>query len=394
MAGPVVLRRMNEMRALECLAATGSMSRADLARALSMTRSTSSSIVASLLDEGRVQEIDDSGQSRESRTGRPSIRLRLNPDHAHYLGADIGASFLRVAAVDYRGRSRYLREERVPSRPADPGTVVERIGVMVEDYLSTLKDPSIVAGVNVAVPGIVDLDGRVLRAPPLGWVGVAVQEMLQDRLGALPVRRLVNDANAFALAARSLHRGPESLDEAVFVLLDDGVGGCIMTGGRILEGVGGIAGELGHMPIGEAGFCDLTAIRGSFESYVARQAVLSRFQTLGGQAAHLAEYLDALDTGDKAARQVLEDWSWQLARGLAIVTTLLNPATVVIGGRVGTLFARGEKLVQEALSRNLLEQTPGPRLILSEVGPEGVALGAAMMLHETEFAGEPAVAVT
>lgn len=387
MAGPVVLRRMNEARALECLASEGAMSRADLARALRMTRSTSSSIVATLLDEGRVQEIDDSGAARESRTGRPSIRLRLNPDHAHYLGADIGASFLRLAAVDYMRHSRYLREERVHSRPADPETVVDRIGTMVEDYLATLDDPGIVVGVNVTVPGIVDLDGRVLRAPPLGWTGVAVQQMLQDRLGNLPVKRMVNDANAFALAARALHRGEESLDDAVFLLLDDGVGGCIMSGGRILEGAGGIAGEVGHMPVGEGGFCDLTPIRGSFESFVARRAVLSRFRTLGGTAEHLADYLDALDTGDPAARQVLEDWSWHLARGLAIVTTLLNPSTVVIGGRISTLFARGEALVQDALSRNLLQQTPGPRLILSGVGPEGVALGAAMLLHEMEFSG-------
>ncbi|EIE52383.1 ROK family transcriptional regulator [Salipiger aestuarii] len=386
MAGPVVLRRMNEARALECLASTGAMSRADLARALNMTRSTSSSIVATLLDEGRVQEIEEQAGRRENRTGRPSIRLRLNPDHAHYLGADIGASFLRLSAVDYMGRSRYLREERVHDRPADPETVVARIGEMVEDYLATLKDPGIVVGVNVAVPGIVDLAGNILRAPPIGWAGVPFRNMLQARLGSLPVRRLVNDANAFALSARALQRQDDALGDAVFLLLDDGIGGCIMTGGRILEGSSGIAGEIGHMPIGDTGFCNVPPVDGSLESYVARPAVLARYRALGGVAEHLSDYLDALDTGEPVARQVLMDWSWYLARGLAIVTTLLNPETVVIGGRVSTLFARGADHVTDALSRNLLEQTPVPRLILSGVGPEGVALGAAMLLHEMDFA--------
>lgn len=385
MSMPVAVRKMNEARALEALFSKGIMSRADIARVLKLTRSTASSIVASLIAEGQVQEVSADDSDREQKTGRPGISLHLNPNYAFYLGADVGAKDLRLCVLDFSGTLRTEVTHRFDQANPAPELVCARLAEMVQRVLADLPDHAAVKGLNVAIPGIVDLAGEILRAPPLNWRKVPFREQLAKAVGELPVHKLINDANAFAVAQL---RRPDLIDtqDAVFLLMDDGIGGCILSGGRLLEGVSGVAAEIGHMPIGTKGHCNLTGIHGAFENYVSRGAILAHYASLGKQAATLTEFLAALDAGDSTAQKVLSVWTQDFARGLAILTALLNPARIVIGGRVAEMARRAEVDLLNALRSQLLEETPPPALELAGANGEGPAVGAAMILHHQHFA--------
>lgn len=400
MTDPPALRQANEVRALQRLLTVEVMSRADLARDLRVTRSTASSIVASLIGNGQVLEQDSSANPdigasdhRGQRTGRPAIQLRLNPDHALYLGADIGARSVRLCAVDFAGRQRHMIRRTITDAPPTPEQAAKQLAEMVSQHAATLPRPQIIAGLNVAIPGIVDLAGDVLRAPPLGWKRVAFRTLLQAQMDAaalsVPVGRLVNDANAFAVAVRC-QTGAVALRDAVFLLLEDGVGGSIFSNDRMLEGASGLAGEIGHMPVGgvEPGRDPggQTPEPAAFETLVARGPILKHYAALNGRATGVADVLRALDARQPAAQTVLAHWAANMGRGLAVLTTLLNPSVIVIGGRVSAMFERSSEQVAAALARNLLFDTPPPQLHLADVGPEGPAIGAAMMLHRAAFA--------
>ncbi|OCX58195.1 hypothetical protein BFP70_19265 [Thioclava sp. SK-1] len=387
MSMPSTVRHMNETRALETLLHNGEMSRADLARELNLTRSTASSIVTSLIENGHVHEIttDSSDAERVQKTGRPGIRLSLNADRALFLGADIAARRLRLCAVDLLGQVRHLETLETTEDILAPDEIVERMGAMIDRYVASVPDVSVVKGVNVSVPGLVDFDGNVLRAPPLGWQRVALRDLLQSRLSRVQVLGLVNDANAFAYADWQA-RGTATLTDAIYLLLDDGVGGCVVSGGKILQGSDGFAGEIGHMLVGEGGFCNLTNVGGVLENYISRRALLQRYRDLGGVANRLQDFLDALARDEPVAHQVAADWAVYLGRGLANLTVLLNPRRVILGGRgAGVLPFAGGQLTAE-ISAHLLPATPLPAVEVSTVGPEAPAVGVAKMLHRNYFA--------
>lgn len=384
MSMPATVRQINAARALERLLAQGAMSRADLARELGLTRSTASRIAAELIEEGRVIERAEDGAARGQRSGRPAIRLQLNPDHALFLGADIAAGHLRLAAVDFVGRVRHLSDRPVAAtRPED---LAEALARMVAAFRAAQPRPAAIRGLNVSVPGIVDLAGEVLRAPPLGWSRVPLQRLLRARLDPVPVAGLVNDANAFAVAAREAHGG-EALSDAVFLFIDEGVGACLLGGGRILYGRDGFAGEMGHIPMGEPGFDDRTGLPGAFENFVARRAILARYAALGGGAVDLAAFLARLEAGDPRAARVAADWARIFGRGMAVLAALLNPQTIVIGGRVAPLFRHAAAEVAARMTGALMPGSAPPRLEPARIGPEGPAVGAALMLQRRSFAG-------
>jgi predicted NBD/HSP70 family sugar kinase len=256
---------------------------------------------------------------------------------------------------------------------------------MVQKVMADLPNQAAVKGLNVAIPGIVDLSGDVLRAPPLNWRKVPFREQLAKAVGGLPVHKMINDANAFAVAQL---RRPDLIDtqDAVFLLMDDGIGGCILSGGRLLEGISGLAAEIGHMPIGTKGHCNLTGIHGAFENYVSRPAILAHYASLGEQATTLTEFLAALDAGNSTAQNVLSVWTQDFAQGLAILTALLNPERIIVGGRVAEMARRTERDLLNTLRSQLLEETPPPVLELTGPCGEGPAVGAAMVLHHQHFA--------
>ncbi len=380
MSMPSAVRQTNETRVRHALLAQGPMSRADLARELSLTRATASNLVANLMEAAQVIELAEDAPQKQQRTGRPSTLVALNPDHALSLGAYIGADHVALCAVDYAGQTRHFEEAPIREGQSAPEQMAETLAALVASFAATLSEPKTLAGLNVAIPGIVTLDGDVLRAPPLGWGPVALKTVLEDRIPEVSIDLLLNDANAFAFAAQRKLQDL-ALSNAVFVLVEDGVGGCLLSDGKLLQGQAGLAGEIGHIPVGDQGFINLCGIEGALENFFGRRAVLARFSARGGKADSLSQFLALVTQGDPLAQDVQRECGAYFARGLAITTALLNPEAIVIGGRASALVAQTLEELERQIQAHLLPTTTKPKLLLSDVGREGPAVGAAYLHH-------------
>lgn len=380
MSMPSAVRHINEVRVLDVVFRQGKVSRANIARELGLTRSTASSIVASLTEEGLLVE-DNSEDDKSAGTGRPGTFVRLNSNYGVFIGADIGVGRLTVVALDMEARVVAQSQSNFDLADADPERIIQQLVKTVKSLTKSLSQTHTVRGLCLTAPGVIDRTGTILRAPILGWRQEPILDKLEKVLPEDLPLAAENDANAFAMA--EMYRSKdESTDTEIYIFLDAGVGGAIVNSGQLLHGQDGYAGELGHIILGDEGFVELATISGSFESFIGREAVLARYRFHGGSAGNIDEFANAARRQERAALSTLTDWSFYLGRGVATLTSIFNPARIVLGGPVAMLYDLCRDQVMANVRQNLLDEHPIPEIRLSKLGPEGPAIGGASMLHK------------
>lgn len=384
MSMPRAVRHINETRALAALLKRGPMSRADLARYLGITRATASSIISTLTRAGYVEDEPEPDVERRKRTGRPSTLVSLRPEHAIFLGADIAVDRVSFAAIDMRSNIIVLEKSDFDCTKEGYISVSRFVSSGIMRIVSRLSSPQAVKGLCITVPGLVDFGGTVIRAPLLGWKDIPLKKAIQRLLPGINVTTLENDANAFAVENIQSGNRSDKLD-AVYVFIDAGVGGCIISNGNILRGHDGYAGEIGHIIVGEEGFSPQRSIKGSLESFISRPALLSRHRFYGGNARSMDEFISLLKDNETAARSALSDWAYFLGRGLATLISILNPERIIFGGDVASVLSFAEADVQASIRQHLLESAHKTIIEISSIGTEAPAIGAALMQHREFF---------
>jgi hypothetical protein len=237
-------REINSRIALNLVRANQPISRADLARAMGVSRGAVTLIVNDLLDRKLVFE----GATGEAVRGRKPTFLYINARRRSVVAVDIRASETHLMLADLLGKPL----SGVVSFPTvrDPGVLVPALGARIKRLLKDHPEVGACDGVGVVVPGMVEhASMRVLHAPTLGWRNVDVAEPLSRALG-LRVQ-VENSGRACALAQLWTHRAGSSPapGDLVFVSVSDGIGVGVMMNGDVLRGRHNIAGEFGHVPL-------------------------------------------------------------------------------------------------------------------------------------------------
>src|SRR3954449_5020680 len=238
------LREGNRARLVDALRRSGTASRADLARATGLSRSTVSSLVADLQERGVVAERGDD----RTRAGRPGMLLALDPSAGAAVGVDFGHSHLRVAVADL---SSTVLAERLEALDVDH-RADEALDRAVQLVDAVLAEAGVarerVLGAGMGLPGPIDRRTGTVGSSVIlpGWAGVRAGEAMSARLG-LPVA-VDNDANLGALAEIAVGAG-RGLDDVVYVKIASGIGAGLVLGGRLHHGATGVAGELGHVQV-------------------------------------------------------------------------------------------------------------------------------------------------
>jgi glucokinase len=310
------------------------------------------------------------------------------------LGVDVGGTKVAVAA---------LRAPEVVARAERP-TVLSSSSALLDGLEATAREVIAEAGppaaVGVGVPSQIDYGtGTVETSVNIPLTGVALREELGHRFG-IPVF-VDNDANVAALAEARLL----DCDELLMLTLGTGVGGGVVTGGRIFRGAHGLGAELGHftlMPDGPPcpGNCPNS---GCVEAYCSGQA-LERDATGFARdkpGSRLAAALDtdgrvsardlvkAAEEGDTDSLLVFGRFARMLGVAIAGYVNVFEPERVVIGGglsRASHLFL--ERAVQEAAARALPALYRRVEVSLAQGGPDAGVIGAGLLAdHEIRNTG-------
>jgi len=363
---PEHARGHNRSLVLQTLYGTGTLSRADLARATGLTRVTISDLVAELMSEHLIVE---TGQARESRPGKPATMLDINRTGFQIIGIDLSDyAVFRGAVLDLDGV--ILERVEVPLDDAIGSAVTAKVVALAERLVAAASLPLL--GIGVGSPGVVDLSGTVLSAPNLGWpssgsTGEPLQELLAAATG-LPVI-VANDANAAALAEHSFGG---ALSDMMLVKVGHGVGAGLIIGGTPLFGSRFAAGEIGHVVVGTDGGAACACGKvGCLETWLATPRL---------DAALAA----SKDPADRAA--ILRRAGERLGIALAPVVGALDLAEVVLSGPVELLDGPlAEAAIQTLRSRTMAEFHGDLVLRMTALGQDIVMRGAAAMVLSAQL---------
>lgn len=261
----------------------------------------------------------------------------------HAIGIDIGGTKIAGALVSADGE--ILRELRVPTPATDPDAIAEAVVSLIRELS---EDVDVVAA-GVAAAGYVDAArANIVYAPNLSWRNEPFKAKLEAKLD-IPVF-IDNDANAAGWAEYRFGAG-RGYRHMVMLTIGTGVGGAIITDGRLLRGGFGVAAELGHIrhiPNGRLCGCGRN---GCIEQYASGTALLRNAVELansgspaGGRLAELmlanegeltgVQVYQAISEGDEGALTLLRDLGIALGKTIATLAAVLDPEIVVIGGGV------------------------------------------------------------
>lgn len=345
-AGQQTVRRHNLGLVLEQIANGHGRSRAQLAHSTGLTRTTVSALVDDLVASRLVSELAPDRGSR----GRPASPLVLNPDGPAGLGIEVNVDYISACVVDLTGALRARRTTITDNRLGTPRAGLQRALRLAEQVWADVDLP--VAGVTLALPGLVDGSGVLHRAPNLPrWEGVDSVPVLSDALG-LPVT-VDNEANLAALA--ELWFGA-ALPNFLLVSGEVGVGAGVVLDGRLFRGTRGLAGELGHVVVDPTGPRCGCGANGCLEQLAGQEALVRNAELAGAISTSTADPNGAVaqlvalaSAGDARVLRVLAEAGTALGVALAGAVNLFDVPAVVLGG----LYAQLGQWVVGSLSAEL-----------------------------------------
>ena len=378
MANQSLVRYVNERRILTLLRIEGELTRADIARRLSLTRASITHLVDGLMARRLLREAEPrpGDGSRRRDLGRPGINVGLDPTGGYFLGVEIGVGVMRFALLDL---SMTLVGQRTvhTDRAMVPEDAVAQIGAYADALGAMAAYHGMIRGGGVTVPGLVRRDGFVVHLPILGWREVKLAEMLGERLD-LPVL-VENNANAAAFGEAYVFPR-EKHDHIVYLKLGTGCGGAVIADGRLLRGASGMATEFGHIRVGADGpRCDCGRL-GCLEPRV-NLAALRRAFGAGEGVDPVTQVPPAWKRGDPRAVRAVDEIVSALSLGLVTLTNAFNPDEIVLGGAMGPVLELVIGTLQERLERDVVPGMLVPRISLSRLGDLHCAIGAAAIAH-------------
>lgn len=317
------------------------------------------------------------------------------------IGIDIGGTKIEVAGVDAYGR--VLNRRRLVTRVgAGPAAIEMEIIAAVRELRETADSRPL--GIGVGVAGQIDpVSGVVRFAPNLNWRDVPLQAGLSRAL-ELPVI-ITNDVRA-ATWGEWFHGAGLGCDDLVCLFVGTGIGGGVISGGRMLTGCSNTAGELGHITVDLHGpYCHcgnrgcLEALAGGWA--IARQAreaveadpaggalMLQKAQgSLEGVTAKIVT--EAALEGDPLARCLVDEVAQALIAGAVGLVNAFNPCRLILGGGVieglpGLVVRIGRGIHQQALVAACTPLQVLPSQLRNDAGVIGAAVLAMRELTEKD----------
>ncbi|NES13622.1 MULTISPECIES: ROK family transcriptional regulator [Micromonospora] len=367
-------------------------SRADIAAHTGLNKATVSSLVTELIDRRLLRETG----LTENRVGRPATMLALDGAPYAGLGLQIGADELVVVAVDVGGNRLLTWRRAFAAATAAPGQTGQALAALARRAINRVTGQGrTVLGLTVGVPGLVDADGGVPLAPALGWRDVPLAAELRRALRDPGFTVGVDTDANLAVLAEQRHGAYAGNADLVHLTGGVAVAAGLVSGGQLLRGGRGFAGEVGHVPLDPAGPPCACGRRGCLAALTGVDAVVRRVLPDAGQGGPVTDYLPEIDriqalarAGDDPTLAGLAEVGRHLGHGVSVLANLLDPQVVVVGGHFAALApwllpaARAE-----LAARTLAPQAGGCRLEASTLGSAASALGGATAALATVEAG-------
>ena len=305
-------------------------SKAEVSKNLNLSMPTVLSNINDLIAKGIIIETGE----YESTGGRKAKSIGINPSYRYSVGIVITANHVGIVLVNLKYEIVKFRRVRMKFSP--DASYCQDLSVLTSEFLKDTEYQDRILGIGISIPGIISQKAHLLiksHALQLENYSLSFLEQAFD----LPVY-FENDANA-AMMAEDMNR----YKNAIYLSLNNTLGGAFCIGGKLFQGENQKAGEFGHMSLVPGGRKCYCGKKGCADAYCAASALTDEINSL-------ETFMEQLKSGDEAAE---EKWSEYLDM-LAVLISNLRMAydmDIILGGEVGGYLAEhmlplGEKVME------------------------------------------------
>ena len=310
---------------------------------------------------------------------------------AYAVGVDVGGTSVKLGLFSTGGE--LLEKWEIPTRTENGGeNILPDIAEAIQAKLTERNiEPDDVEGIGIGVPGPVDGNFTVHKCVNLGWGVFNLKEKMNELLPAVPRVAAGNDANVATLG--ELWRGGgKGRRSAVMVTLGTGVGGGVVVDGKIVAGINGGAGEIGHMTVEPAETVACACGKfGCLEQYASANGIVRMATGMLAQSAKPSvlrgmerftakDICDAARDGEEMAGEIVERFGAYLGRALSYISCTVDPDVYIIGGGM----SRAGEIITETVLRYYRKYafhvSAGTEIVLAELGNDAGIYGCAKMV--------------
>jgi predicted NBD/HSP70 family sugar kinase len=353
----------------------GPIPRVEIARRTGLSQAAVTKAVAPLMESGFVTDQAVLPPEGELGIGRPVSPLTVVPSSVSVIGVKVTPTDLIGVTTDFTAGILNVRHDELTG--TEPEAVIDRLADHVKALIGDLKTGEAMAGplagIGIAVSGDVDTTHGVVRDSPLmGWRGVPLAELLQQRI-KLPIV-VSNDVRALTVAEHWFGVGVNA-DSFAVVTIGAGIGCGLYINGEVVSGAYGVSGELGHLPLAPGDLVCTCGRRGCVETVASSDAILARTRE-----AH---------EGNPQAREAFDRAGEVIGAALAAMVNLVGPELVVIAGEGVAEYDLYEERMRRAFAEHAFGAAGDCTLMLRSHTFDDWARGAAATVLRSYVRGEP-----
>jgi N-acetylglucosamine repressor len=395
---PRDLRQLNRKTVLDLFRKADILTAADISGATGISKTTVMKILAHLLDRRIILEAGK-GESGEEGGKRPN-NFELNGNAARAVALHLFPDSIGGIVTDTK--NAILDSRSAPIEDGDnPALVAKKARAMIHDLIAGSGGIPL-AGVALALPGIVDPDRGILRYAPRfsAWgCDIPVTALLGEGIGDVPV--YVDNESRFQVMAEKYAGAAGGRSNIIAIEAGEGLAAGIMTDGEIVRGVHNLAGEIGHMVLSPGGdepcVCGGT---GCFEVMVSSRRLAKRVKEWSpahpdsplAQSSALRDQdlvnaiVSAAAAGDRLGARIFDELVDWFSIGLSNLIVTHDPDIIVLQGayaRAGGFFMT--RLREKVGGRVLVGLVKDVEIASSELGRNAGMIGAAHHINNEYY---------
>lgn len=380
-----VIKEANQYLVMQCIQAFEPVTLEKIAEKTLLSRPTILEIINSFKEEGIVVN----GGFRESTGGRPPQLLCINGDSAYAIGIDFEFPTIRIALANAKreivGRRKILFKIDTQAKEV-LARMLRELEHLLEEFSSVR--PRIV-GIGVGICGTIrKTEGRSLHITRIrGWEHVELQRILQEKFH-LPVY-VNNDVHLLALVEKKKYMREDNSD-FVYIGIRSGIGSAYMYQNKLMDGVQGNAGYIGHTILNAEGPMCVCGNRGCLDAYAGELALNRRYQELTNSENEsyytMRDFMKLSRNGDAVSQKILKDAAFYLGITISNLIKILEPKMVLIASCEPLKGTTYWNIMEETIKKyHINEMETKLELREAQLLEDDYALGACCSVFEYLF---------
>lgn len=296
------------------------------------------------------------------------------------IGVDIGGTKVAIAVVTEYGK--IISNTVIPTDLSiRPEQMIERICDEINGLVQGSKvKHATIKGVGIGAPGPLDSKAGMITCPPnlKTWVNIPIKKLVEEKL-SIPVT-LENDANAAALAEKWVGAATDT-DNFTYITISTGIGAGVIVEGRLLRGLKGNAGDIGHTVVDPSyGTCPCGQ-DGCLEWIASGTAIARQGTEILGRDVSTQEIFELYEQGDAKIVPFIDGVLTVLGQACVTVINTFDPEKIVIGGGVSKVGDTLFKPIQDYVSKKALNPTGRQtKIVPAKLDQSSGVIGAAALL--------------